>query len=80
MKVFKDWKENDISSFVMYLAKECLRQRRKMAEYYKKYAENIDPQNDNSYIYLIQKGCVLQADMNYVMAKATFKFDKRKNA
>lgn len=76
MKIFKDWKENDVSSFVIFLAKESQRQKRKMREYYKRLSNDGEVELAN--VYHIQQGCAIQADMAYTIAKITFKFDKRK--
>lgn len=78
MKIFNSWKENDISSFIIFLAKESQRQKRKMRDYYKKFQNDGEPKFAN--IYHIHQGCAIQADMAFTMAKLTFKFDKRKNA
>jgi hypothetical protein len=77
MKIFKDWKENDISSFVIFLAKESQRQKKKMREYYKRFSN--EGEVELAHIYHIQQGCAIQADMAYTMAKITFNLDKRKN-
>lgn len=78
MKIFKDWKPNDISSFVIFLAKESQRQKRNMRDYHKRFFNQGEAQLSN--IYHIHQGCAIQADMAYTMAKITFGFDKRKNA
>lgn len=77
MKIFNEWKENDISSFIVFLARESKRQKNKMREYGKKANDSSDLNMID--IYNIQKGMAVEADMIYTLAKMTFNFDKRKN-
>lgn len=77
MKIFKDWKENDIPSFIMFLAREAQRQKRKMRYYYQKFAK--DGEIDSMDVYQIQQGHAVEADTLFLIAKEHFNFDKRKN-
>jgi hypothetical protein len=77
MKIFKDWKENDIPSFVMFLAKEAQRQKRRMRYYYEKFAKDGEVNSMN--VYQIQQGQAVEADTLFTIAKEHFHFHKRKS-
>lgn len=77
MKIFKDWKENDIASFVMFLAKEAQRQKRRMRYYYQKFAKDGEVNSMN--VYQIQQGQAVEADTLLIIAKEHFNFHKRKS-
>ena len=75
MKIFNEWKENDVSSFIVFLARETRRHKAKMREYNSKLKDG-DP--EIVYMYHLQQGMAAEADMIYTLAKMTFNFDKRK--
>jgi len=75
MKIFNDWKENDVSSFIVFLARESRRHKTKMREYNNKLKDG-DP--EIVHMYHLQQGMAVEADMIYTLAKMTFNFDKRK--
>lgn len=76
MKIFKEWKQNDIVSFVMFLAKEAQRQKRRMRFYYEKFAKDGEVNSFN--IYHVQQGFAAEASTLFIVAKCHFGFDKRK--
>lgn len=77
MKIFKDWKENDVPSFVMFLAKEAQRQKRRMRYYYEKLSKDGEVNSFN--IYHVQQGFAAEAMTLFAVAKSNFGFDKRKS-
>jgi hypothetical protein len=77
MKIFKNWKENDVASFLMFLAIETKKQKRKMREYYKKVTSDADP--NMIHIYHVQQGYAVEASTIYILAKESFGFTNRKN-
>lgn len=76
MKIFNDWKENDVSSFIVFLARELRRHKTKMREYNNKLKDG-DP--EIAHMYHLQQGMAVEAAMIYTLAKMTFNFDKRKS-
>lgn len=77
MKVFKDWKENDTNSFVMFLAKEAQRQKRRMRYYHEKFAKEGEANAMN--MYHVQQGFAAEADTLLTIAKEHFGFNERKD-
>jgi len=77
MKIFKNWKEGDIPSFVMFLAKEAQRQKRRMRHYHQRLAKQGETDSINA--YQTQQGQAAEADMLFVIAKDHFNFHKRKS-
>ena len=78
MKLYKKWDGDDsVSSFVMFMAKELQRQKRKFRSYQEKLKD--DAYGEYARIFNIQKGVVSEIDMMYKMAKTHFKIDLRKN-
>lgn len=78
MKIYNKWDgEDNVSSFIMFMAKELQRQKRKFRSYQKRL--NDDVYGEYARIFQIQKGIVAEINMLYEAAKAHFKIDLRKN-
>ena len=77
MKIFKDWKENDVPSFVMFLAKEAQRQKRRMRAYHQRFMKDGEVNSMN--VYQIQQGQAVEADTLFIIAKEHFHFHERKS-
>lgn len=77
MKIYKDWKENDIPSLVMFLAKEAQRQKRRMRYYYEKLSKDGEVNSFN--IYHVQQGFAAEAMTLFTVVKEHFNFHKRKS-
>ena len=75
VKIYTNWKQNDIASFVMFIAKEAQRQKRKLRAYYK---QSTKDKEHYSYIYHIQQGVAREAETLYNVAKDHFDFHNRK--
>ena len=77
MKIYKKWNgEDDVSTFVMFMAKELQGQKRKFRSYQAKLKDDV--YGEYARIFQIQKGIVVEIDKMYEAAKAHFKIDLRK--
>jgi hypothetical protein len=76
MKIFKNWKSQDVSSFIIFLAKETQRQKKKMRNLYKRLNENAEAEIIHT--YHVQQGIAVEADTIFTLAKAAFKVEDRK--
>ncbi len=76
MKIFTNWKENVIPSFVMFLAREARRQKSRLRYYYERFAKNGEM--DLMSIYQIQQGQTIEAVTMFIVAKEHFNLHKRK--
>lgn len=77
MKIFKKWDENEKASFIMFLAKETQRQKRKLRTLHRHF--NIHLEIDYVHTLHIQQGVAAEASTIYSIAKDHFGFSNRKN-
>lgn len=77
MKIFKDWNGDEKSSFVMFLAKENQRQKRKLRNINKYF--NVQSEVDLQYIINVQRGQAIESSAIFMLAKDHFGFSDRKN-
>jgi len=76
MKIFNDWDGNQQTSFVMFLARESHRQKRKLQNLYKQFGEQSEV--ECVHMFHVQQGLAAEASTLYSIAKDHFGFSKRK--
>ena len=76
MKTFKEWDKDEKTSFVMFLAKETQRQKRKLRTLHKHF--NIQSEIDCVHSLHVQQGIAAEANTIYSIAKDHFGFSNRK--
>ena len=79
MKIFKDWNNKPIESFVVFLGKDVAAQKRRIKKLYKLYKDHGDIEAIKQ--YATQLGAAMQTNTLYEIAKHHFDLDsfKRKH-
>ncbi len=77
MKIFKDWEGDKTSSFVMFLAKEAQRQRRKLFTVNKDF--KLSAEVDYVHMLHVHQGLAAEANTLFLIAKDHFGFSDRKS-
>jgi len=76
MKIFKKWDEDKNASFVVFLAKETQRQKRKLRNLHKRF--NTQSKIEHVHLLSVQQGVASEANTIYTIAKDHFGFSNRK--
>ena len=76
MKIFNDWQGDKTASFVMFLARESQRQKRKLRSLHKYF--NKQSEVELVHIFHVQQGLAAEASTMYLIAKDHFGFTDRK--
>lgn len=80
MKIFNDWDNNKIGSYVIFLGKEARNHCRRMRSLYNEYIKSGDIEALKH--YTVQCGSAMQTKSLFAIAKYHFELDtfKRKHA
>lgn len=72
MKIFKDWETKPVESFVIFLGKDVIAQKRRARNLYNQYQKGDTHAYKN---YNVQLGSAMQTSSIYAIAKYHFKLD-----